>query len=104
MSEKCVFCGADIPEGRQVCPMCKNSEDKRLSKFIDHFEAVATMGRLDGNPAIMYEEVAEYLKRFKYYEEAFKTADLCGRRGDNVWSTMPSMLNAHTTSEIPIHT
>lgn len=28
MSEKCVLCGADIPEGRQVCPMCKWKEEQ----------------------------------------------------------------------------
>jgi hypothetical protein len=76
MTDKCVFCGKEIPEGRQVCPTCENSEDKRLKGFIDHFEAVATFGRLDGNPAIMYEEVAEYLKRLKYYEEAIAAGRL----------------------------
>lgn len=81
MSEKCVFCGADIPEGRQVCPMCKMSEDKRLAGFIDHFTAVAAMGRLDGNPSIMHEEVADYLKRLKYYEEAIKTGQLVWKEG-----------------------
>ena len=24
MEERCVFCGAIIPEGRQVCPNCEN--------------------------------------------------------------------------------
>ena len=24
MENKCVCCGADIPEGRQVCPNCEN--------------------------------------------------------------------------------
>ena len=24
MSEHCIICGAEIPEGRQVCPMCGN--------------------------------------------------------------------------------
>ena len=23
MTEKCVCCGAEIPEGRQVCPVCE---------------------------------------------------------------------------------
>lgn len=23
--EKCLFCGADIPEGRQVCPLCEKA-------------------------------------------------------------------------------
>ena len=76
MSEKCVFCGEDIPEGRLVCPICEKNEDKRLAGYIDHFETVATMGRIDGNPAKMYEEIAEYLKRLKYYEEAIKAGRL----------------------------
>ena len=25
---KCGSCGAEIPEGRQVCPACENGEDK----------------------------------------------------------------------------
>lgn len=27
MTEKCVCCGAEIPEGRQVCPMCLRRTD-----------------------------------------------------------------------------
>lgn len=27
-TETCVCCGAEIPEGRQVCPACENGEDK----------------------------------------------------------------------------
>ena len=28
MSEYCVMCGAEIPEGRQVCPMCEAKAEK----------------------------------------------------------------------------
>lgn len=27
-TETCVCCGAEIPEGRQVCPACENGEGK----------------------------------------------------------------------------
>lgn len=27
MKDRCVVCGKDIPEGRQVCPECENKED-----------------------------------------------------------------------------
>lgn len=27
-TDVCVCCGAEIPEGRQVCPACENREDK----------------------------------------------------------------------------
>ena len=27
-TETCVCCGAEIPEGRQVCPVCENRGDK----------------------------------------------------------------------------
>lgn len=27
-TDVCVCCGAEIPEGRQVCPVCENGEDK----------------------------------------------------------------------------
>ena len=26
--DKCVVCGADVPEGRQVCPHCENTINK----------------------------------------------------------------------------
>ena len=28
MSEKCIVCGAEIPEGRQVCPSCVSNKTK----------------------------------------------------------------------------
>ncbi len=28
-SERCLFCGAEIPEGRQVCPDCERSGGRR---------------------------------------------------------------------------
>lgn len=30
MDNKCVVCGAIIPEGRQVCPNCENSNKKQI--------------------------------------------------------------------------
>lgn len=30
MSEKCVICGNDIPEGRQVCPECEEANKNDL--------------------------------------------------------------------------
>lgn len=80
MSEKCIFCGNTIPEGRLVCPICED-EDKTLKGYIDHFDTVATMGRIDGKPAKTYEEVAAYLKRLRYYEEAIKAGKLVWKEG-----------------------
>lgn len=37
MSERCVCCGAEIPEGRQVCPTCE-AEAKRWHIPLDMFE------------------------------------------------------------------
>ena len=31
-SEICVCCGAEIPEGRQVCPVCENGCDSSIKK------------------------------------------------------------------------
>lgn len=81
MSEKCVFCGNDIPEGRQVCPPCEGDVAKRLDDVIAHFDAVATMGRIEGWGKGMYGEVAEYLKRLKYLEEAIKAGRLVWKEG-----------------------
>lgn len=33
LSERCVCCGRDIPEGRQVCPLCEG-KGKRQDKSI----------------------------------------------------------------------
>lgn len=32
MSEFCVCCGAEIPEGRMVCPNCETKPDKEQEK------------------------------------------------------------------------
>ncbi len=32
MSERCVFCGEEIPEGRQLCPACEHGAVEALSK------------------------------------------------------------------------
>lgn len=29
MENKCVCCGVDVPEGRQVCPQCENKEEDK---------------------------------------------------------------------------
>lgn len=29
--ERCVFCNAPIPEGKQVCPIC----EKKLGEYVD---------------------------------------------------------------------
>lgn len=31
MENKCICCGADIPEGRMVCPKCEKTEQKKLT-------------------------------------------------------------------------
>ena len=36
MENKCVVCGAIIPEGRQVCPNCEMN-DKETIKAIENF-------------------------------------------------------------------
>lgn len=72
MTEKCVVCDNVIPEGRQVCPSC----DKRLDECIDHFETIATFGRIEGKYGGLNGEVAEYLKRLKYYEAAISAGRL----------------------------
>lgn len=54
---------------------------KRLDEAIAHFDTVATFGKMDGKPARMHEEVAAYLKRLKYYEEAIKSGHLVWKEG-----------------------
>lgn len=31
MSEHCVFCGQEIPEGRQLCPSCERETEQAIS-------------------------------------------------------------------------
>ena len=75
MNNKCVMCGNDIPEGRQVCLSCEK-DIARLDETIDHFDTVATLGRIERKPCGMHGEVAQYLKKLKYYEEAIKAGRL----------------------------
>ena len=35
MENKCVCCGADIPEGRQVCPYCTKRAGERMRAYIE---------------------------------------------------------------------
>ncbi len=35
MSEHCLCCGRDIPEGRQVCPICEGKENRERDKIAD---------------------------------------------------------------------
>lgn len=30
MTEQCVVCGVEIPEGRQVCPNCEFSNERKV--------------------------------------------------------------------------
>lgn len=32
MTERCVCCGEEIPEGRMICPQCENGRKKRIRK------------------------------------------------------------------------
>ena len=33
MSNKCVICGAEIPEGRQVCENCEKGIENNIKSF-----------------------------------------------------------------------
>lgn len=35
MTNKCVCCGADIPEGRQICPKCTERAGVRMRAYIE---------------------------------------------------------------------
>lgn len=41
MENKCVCCGADIPEGRQVCPNCESAKIEAYEALQRHYEAKA---------------------------------------------------------------
>ena len=52
MAEKCICCGAVIPEGRQICPLCEENMtlyrkgEVRLVSVKEHEEAVEEIMRL----------------------------------------------------------
>ena len=45
MSEHCVFCGQEIPEGRQLCPSCEKNVDRAISM---HASAGMTYAEAEG--------------------------------------------------------
>ena len=52
------------------------AKDKKIDELIDHYETVATIGKMMGRNDGLHGATAEYLKRLKYYEEAIKTGQL----------------------------
>ena len=51
-SEKCVICGRDIPEGRQVCVICGDIPKKKVKTNYDRIRNMSV------------EEMAEFLRNF----------------------------------------
>lgn len=43
MEDKCICCGAIVPEGRQVCPKCENATSKNWTEMKDVRKAVLTV-------------------------------------------------------------
>lgn len=41
MGNKCVSCGADIPEGRMICPHCEKWKLRAFEALQRHYEAKA---------------------------------------------------------------
>lgn len=35
MEDRCVCCGAIIPEGQQVCDQCNHTEDASIERFVN---------------------------------------------------------------------
>lgn len=69
----CVICGATIPEGRQACPMCGQSE-------ADHFEKA--MSRKLETPEFKPDDAIEQAYR-QGLNEGFKHA--CEIKQENEW-------------------
>ena len=36
MENRCVCCGAVVPEGRMVCPICEMAADEKVAITLDH--------------------------------------------------------------------
>ena len=65
-AEKCLICGNDIPEGRQVCPICENKAiiskmKRRKKKMLAYIFPIALIV-LDMGAAIMYIIERDYRK------------------------------------------
>ena len=52
------------------------AKDEKIDELIDHYETVATIGRIAGRNDGLHGVTAEYLKRLKYYEEAIQAGKL----------------------------
>ena len=46
MSERCLICGNEIPEGRQVCPLCERGE-KMKTKALDLDDYISSRKKKD---------------------------------------------------------
>lgn len=70
MEEKCIICGAVIPEGRQVCPMCE-------SEAVEAFQELSLYkrGHLCLVPADIYEKQCKELDELKEKNTAKKPID-----------------------------
>lgn len=75
MEERCIICGAVIPEGRQVCPMCE-------SEAVEAFQELSLYkrGHLCLVPADIYEKQCKELDELKEKQTAKKveTEEVCG--------------------------
>lgn len=64
--EKCLFCGAEIPEGRQVCPLCEKTaaeeNPKRRKKKMLALIFPCALIALDVGAAIVYLVNKDYRK------------------------------------------
>ena len=64
MENRCVCCGATIPEGRQVCHCCENMSDSVILTR-DEYEYLCAC-ELDYKEA-KQDTVKEFVKWFEYY-------------------------------------
>lgn len=63
MENKCVCCGADIPEGRMICPNCESAKVKAYAALQKHYEAKAKrLAGMQGKEAKAKNEITVQFK------------------------------------------
>lgn len=62
MAERCVCCGAIIPEGRQVCPNCENAPlREKLIELIFSTPRELSIGMRNGKSFMSVAKIADHL-------------------------------------------
>ena len=101
MTESCICCGAIVPEGRQVCPMCEGTQVglmlERKAMTADYYQsqAMRTVNRSLGEDSLLIDgvlglcgeagECADIVKKAFFQGHKLDKQHLAKELGDVAW-------------------